>query len=259
MQDSTAKENSPIGHNRPPTDAELLKDKLASDNAAAIKRADELIEEASNLPDKVETDEQAKAATDTIKSLMAARKSIETIRVNEKEPYLTLGRVVDGFFKESTNRLDQAKENAKAPLDSYIKIQAEKERQRRIEEAAKQRREAEEAAKIAAALEKTNQQEESSRMRDQATIAEMGAERLDRFSQASPADLSKTRTGSGALASLRTVWVGEVIDQKELDLGLLRHHLSPDALQKAVNSFVKAGGRELKGAKIYEKSETIVR
>ncbi len=49
------------------------------------------------------------------------------------------------------------------------------------------------------------------------------------------------------------------MDVETLDLEILRHHLNPDALQKALNSYVTAGGRLLRGAKIYEKSETVVR
>ena len=39
----------------------------------------------------------------------------------------------------------------------------------------------------------------------------------------------------------------------------LRGGKSQEFLQKAVNSFVKAGGRELKGADIFECSTTVVR
>ena len=71
--------------------------------------------------------------------------------------------------------------------------------------------------------------------------------------------MAKTRGTTGAVSNLRTVWVGEMADIVMLDLEVLRYHISPEALQKAVNSFVKAGGRKLTGAKIYEKSETVVR
>ena len=62
-----------------------------------------------------------------------------------------------------------------------------------------------------------------------------------------------------SMSSLRTRWVGELDNKAELDLEALRPYLGVDLLQKAINAFVAAGGRELKGANIFEKSEAVVR
>jgi hypothetical protein len=113
--------------------------------------------------------------------------------------------------------------------------------------------------RIAAAMEAAQQTETAAAIMDAAVIQEQTANRLDKEAEARPAELSRTRTETGALASLRTVWIGEIVDITALDLNQLRHHISPAALQTAINSFVKAGGRELAGAKIFEQSNVVVR
>ncbi len=252
-------QTNPIGHNNPPSDAETLQWKLRDDHHIQLTNAQKLVEAAGRMPTEITDEETAGKATDFIKMVTGSRKAIEALRVNEKEPYLTLGRVVDGFFKVVTDSLDGAKNKAQRPLDNYLKEQADIERRKRIEEAAELRRKAEEEAMTAAAMEKAKQTDAAADMLSQASISELGANRLDKIAEAKPADLAKSRGVSGALASLRTWWVGEIVDIDRLHLDTLRHHINPDALQKAVNSYVAAGGRILAGAKIFEKSETVVR
>ena len=71
--------------------------------------------------------------------------------------------------------------------------------------------------------------------------------------------LANARGVSGAVATLRTRWVGEIVDMQAIDLNLLKRFLRPEDLQKALNAFVSSGGRELAGAKIYEKTESTIR
>ena len=109
-------------------------------------------------------------------------------------------------------------------------------------------------------LEDAKLQPEAEKMLDQATVTEQVAVKAEQVAQAArPNELAQSRGASGSLSSLRTVWVGEVISIESLDLNALRFHISQDALQKAVNSFVKAGGRKIHGAKIYEESSVVTR
>lgn len=255
MQPAT---NNPIGHNNPPTDAEALQQKLRDDHDKPLGRAQELVEATARLPE-ITDQESAGKVSDFIKQVTGCRKNLEAIRVNEKEPYLTLGRVVDGFFKTVTDSLDVAKAKAERPLGVFLKQQADAERRRREEEARIAREKAEEDALAAAALQRANQTDSAAVMLDQAVANEAVAEKLEHAAEAKPAELAKSRGTSGALASLRTVWAGELVDVNALDLEVLRHHIAPADLQKAVNSYVRAGGRVLAGAKIFEKSEAVVR
>ncbi len=250
---------NPIGHNQPPSDMEILQGAMNEKHARVLDGAAKLIEAAVRIPDVIEDDETAGKASDYIKMVTGCRKNIETIRVSEKEPHLKMGRLVDGFFKVKTDLLDNAMTRAKRPLDNWLKKKAAEEQARRNEEAARLRRESEEQAAAAALLEKAKLQPQAESMLDQAQITAAVADKADKAAEAKPAEMAKSRGDSGALATLRTRWVGELTDIGTLDLEALRFHINPDALQKAINSFVAAGGRKLHGGKIYEKSETVVR
>jgi hypothetical protein len=186
-------------------------------------------------------------------------KNLEAERVSEKEPFLIQGRQVDGFFKFTIDKLGAARARAAAPLNNYLKKVAAEEQRRRDEEARKLREQQEAERAAAALLEKAKLDEAAATMADQAKITAQAANKAQQAAEAKPAAMAQSRGESGSLASLRTVWVGELVSVEELELDIIRHHLDPAALQKAINSYVRAGGRKLPGAKIYEKSETVVR
>ncbi len=58
-----------------------------------------------------------------------------------------------------------------------------------------------------------------------------------------PAELSRT-CGKGSVSFLGKTWHYEITDFDALDLERLREHLPLEALEEAVRSFVRAGGRE---------------
>lgn len=250
---------SPLHHNNPPSDAEILQQALQDNNAALLAHADALAEAANRIPAEITDDETAGRASDYIKQVTAAAKKLEAVRVSEKEPFLQQGRLVDGFFKKIDLALAEAKQKALRPLDAFTKRKAEDERKRLRDEAEAARAKAEAEQAAAAVLEQQNAITAADDMLTQATITDIGAARLEKLAEAKPAEMSRTRGDEGALASLRTVWVGELENIGALDLEVLRHLISPDAYQKAINAYVRAGGRELRGAKIFEQSTTVVR
>ncbi len=71
--------------------------------------------------------------------------------------------------------------------------------------------------------------------------------------------MSRQRSDYGAVASLRRFWDMDDLDRETLDLATLRPFLPLDALEKAVRAFIKSGGRELKGVRIFENTATSVR
>ena len=245
-----------IGHNNPPTDAEILRDTLAEKNADILQRADELIAAADRAPAVIEDDETKQKITDFLGSIAKCEKALEGKRVSEKEPYLTLGRVVDGFFKLKTDGLDKARRKVKPILDARLLWEREQERKRLEAEAAERRRLADEQAAAAAAAEAAKMPIHAEKQMDAAVATEQQASRLE---QKATGKIGVTARGMEASASLRTVWKGELVDRAALDLEALRQHLPADAIQQAINSFVRAGGRELRGAKIWEHTESVVR
>jgi len=251
--------NPMIGHNNPPTDPVIMAEVFSEKYQEILARAEELIEASTRIPTEFLDEETAVKAISFIPQITEAKKKLESVRVSEKEPYLNLGRIVDGFFKVRQDRLDAAKSKAQRPLDDFMK---KKEAERRRQEMAEQQeraRIASEQAEHARLLEAQNKPAEAAAVLDAAIASEAQAQRHEDMAQAKPAELARTRSDTGALATLRTSWVGEITDREALDLESLRQHIPADALQKALNSFIKAGGRNLRGASIFEKTETVVR
>lgn len=255
MQNDIAK----MGDNLPPNDAQVLQDTLSDKHREILDGAQRLIEAADRVPEAITDDLMAGKAADYIKMVTGSRKNLESQRIGEKEPYLNLGRAVDGFFKRPIDALDGVKNKVQKRLDTWLKHKAEEERRRRMAEAAELTRKAEEEAQAAAMLERNNLRPMADKMIEQATVTEQAATVVAESAKARPAEMAQSRGSSGAMASLRTRWVGEVVSMTELDLVTLKPFLNPEAIQKALNLFVQAGGRELRGAKIYEKSEAVVR
>lgn len=254
-----------LNHNRPPPDlltGDALRDKLRDENYDLIVRRDELLAAAALVPE-VTSDDVAGKVTDFIKQLAALAKAADAKRVGAKEPFLEGGRTVDGFFKAITDPVAAAKTGVERKLTTYLRDKEAKARRER-EEQERQAREAAEAARRDA-------EERARAMRDQASLqaaveaekaAELAAADLVRAEQAATvkaAELSQTRGEYGSLSSLRTVWTFDGIDRDALDLEALRQHFPIDGLEKAIRSFIRAGGRELNGTRIFETTTAVVR
>ncbi len=248
-----------IGGNNPPNPQGLLQEKLLESTMELRNRYDELIEALPRVPAQCDDDETAGKMGDFVKLLTSCQKAFETKRVGEKEPYLSLSRSVDGFFKKYTETLETSAKKISDSLGVYLR-RKEAERRKQAEEAARlQREESERLAREAEMLAKANMPEASNDALGEAVRAEELAQKSEKQAEAKPAELAHTRGDYGSLATLRTVWVGEIVDKKAVDLESLRPFMSDDVLQKLVNAAVKAGFRELRGVKIFERSDAMVR
>lgn len=248
-----------IGHNNPPNDQAVVTEKLDEKTSELRQRHDSLLAAIQRMPTSVEDDEMAGKFADMIKQISACSKSLEGMRVAEKEPYMTLSRVVDGYFKKFTDSLDTAKRTATRPLEAYLRRKEEARREAEREAARVAREESARLQREAAELERANMPDLANRTISDAVRADEVAAEAEKLSEAKPADLARTRGDYGSLATLRTVWVGEIVDRNALPKDTLWPFLSLDVIQKAVNAYVKAGGRDLAGAKIYEQSNAQVR
>lgn len=256
MQDQIAK----IGDNLPPANTpENLQIDLADRHEKVLTGARNLIESAARIPEVIDDEETAGKAGDYIKQVTGCVKNLEALRVAEKEPYLSLGRVVDGFFKRTQDSLSSSKSVAEKPLGVYLRKKAAAEQKRREDEAAALRAKQIEEERAAKMLQDAAMVPQAEQMLDQAIVTEQAVAKAEVQAAAKPAEMARSRGDAGSLASLRTIWVGELIDPAMIDLEALRPYLHPDAMRKAINGFVTAGGRELRGAKIYESSKPVVR
>lgn len=248
--------------NNPPADADPLRERLAADHEPILSRADELLAAFQRVPAEIDADTAGKAS-DYVKMVAASIKDLDRIRVSEKEPYLAGGRTVDGFFKAPVDKLEKVKREVEARLQKHLRAVAEAERRRREEaerlareEADRKRREAEAAA---AEIATAKQLDDAVAKEEAARQADADAARAAQQADAKPADLARTRSDYGSLATLRTSWAFKDLDRATLDLDALRQHLPADGLEKAVRSFIKAGGRQLRGCTIFEAETAVVR
>lgn len=251
-----------IGGNLPPTDAEILKSTLAEKNADIISRAEELIAAADRVPATIDNDDDEQKLTAFLGSIAKCEKAFEGKRVAEKEPYLTLGRVVDGFFKTKMDALDKARRKVKPALDARLLWKREEQRRIEREEAAEKKRLADEQAAAAAAAEAAKMPIKAEELMTTAVNTEAAANRQAEKAEGKISVVS--RSSDGASANLRSTWKIEQTDRNKLNLELLRHHFTDDAIQAALNSHLRTmtkpvEGQPIEGARIWEHTESVVR
>lgn len=251
--------NPPRDHNNPPPLSELLDEETLE----LRSRRDELLGSVARVPAAIEDEDTNKRAADLVRMITACRKKAETNRVDRKEPFLASERIVDAAFKKITDPLDLAKKQVEQRMTAFQRAKADAERRAREAEARRQWEESErqrqEAAAAAAALQTEEDLDAAIAAEDRAKQQAADAERARKEALAKPAELSRSRGDFGAVASLHTFWSFADLDRDTIDLEALRQHLPIDALEKAVRSLIKAGGRELRGCTIFEDHQTRVR
>jgi hypothetical protein len=230
------------------THPDALPELLLEQHGRLLERRDELLAGAERVP-TVDSDEAAGKVGDFLKQLDGCRKNADATRVGEKEPYLSGGRAVDGFFKRIIEPLDKARKPVKANLDKFLIAKREAEARERAEAERKAREEATrlaDAAKTDADL-------------DRAIAAESAQREAAKHADVNAAELSRTRGDHGAVASLRTSWASEVLDIHAVDMRQIQRYLPIAAVEQAIRAAVRDGVRELAGVRIYEKHDTVVR
>lgn len=253
-----------LGHNfgQVPTPSDIAA-YLAETHADLARRQEEILAGLDRMPETICDDDTNAKATDFVKAMQQFVKASEAKRVDFKQPYLDGGKAVDGFFAKLVGPVAAAKKTVEGRMTVFGRAKAEAERKAReeaarraAEEAERQRREAEAAAQAiqdAASLDSAIGAEKA------AETAAGDAAAAQRAAAAKAADLSRTRGDLGGVSSLRTFWDFRDLDRATIDLEVLRDHLPIDGIEKAVRSFIQAGGREIRGAHIFENSKTVVR
>ena len=295
-----------LGHNSPPTDAEILRQALEETHAVLLARKNELLSMADRLPPACEDADWAAKLADAIKACTHYTKTSESTRLAANEPYRALIRTVDGFFKAESDKVDALKTKMGGMLTVYQRAEADKERrrleaiaaeERRIaaeaekkarEEAriAREAREAEEAraaeaARAAAALagKKRAEAEAAERQRqadaaaaqkvlDDAAAVARDAARLQKQEAstakidagAKAADLSRTRSTAGSVASLRVTWKHEVV--KAEDVPRLYLEVDEGAIRVAIKAATTSDNKcnlKIPGVRIFPVEDSVVR
>lgn len=143
-----------------------------------------------------------------------------------------------------------------------VRLEAEAAVQRKLDAAAARVREQEEKDAATRRKAETRQAEREKReAAEEAKRAETAAAKATKAAGAGSAELSRTRGEYGSVGGLRTVWIHDEtsVDRKKLNLEELRQHIPEAALHAAIRSFIKAGGRKLRGCKILEERASTYR
>ena len=260
-----------IGHNRGPE--MTLEERLRSDHEEIISKLEVVRTLANELPKTVQSEKDAADFVEIVASAKRANRALEDARVREKEPFLTAGRTVDTFFKGFTDISGRIVTTLEGRLNDFQREKARQERERLAREA-EERREQERLAREAAerALREAEEAERANaptvdqveRLTDAveadqaAAVASMKADIAEQRAGASVTDLGRVRTAAGT-ASVSSVWRFEVEDISKVPLDAIRHCIPRADIEKAVASYVRLGGRELAGVRIYEDFKTVVR
>lgn len=216
--DSIINPRAVAGHNEPP-----LAERLAADHANLVKRVNEAL---GLVPDElrpIQNAEEADAYTESAATLKDVLDEADEAFTPEKEPWLTGGRTVDGFFGFRA-KLKAKIDKVRKSLSDYQSAQL----------AAKRKADAEAAA--------------------------LAAKEAALFDEPAPAyvptvvkDAVRVVTASGAKASGSIEWKGEVENAALVP----REYLMVN--QDAIDAAVKGGMRAIPGVKIFETVKTSFR
>jgi len=245
------------GHNYPPTEEEVLQQKL---DESESKMREALPSVPSELDGGIADDKKAGEVTEYVKNLKSIQKRISASHKALKQPYLDAGRKVDGWKKKLDIELSGSIDEVTPHLTTFLNAKAAEERARQLELAEQARIAAEALAKEAEAHSNAGINDTADSLLNAAVEAEVVADRIENGAITSkPSDLVRTRSNYGSTASQKLTWAGDIESVPAINLETLRGYFSEDSLQKAVNAFIKDGGRELAGVKIYQKSTLNIR
>ncbi len=226
-------------HNNPPSELEILQENLTLRYVHLMRDSEGKIKLSEKIPAEFTAQNEADFVSDYIAEIGHIQKSLETARKEEKEPFLRQGQAVDEFFKSYKDKLDDSAGKAKIPLTNWLKKCAAEEQARRDAKLKLAQQAAAEAIKHVVTAEDAVQAVEAQHI---AEVAQKVA--------AAPVVSMAAATGKYSSARLKEEWVGTIADIGAVDLERLRAYIKPEAIQVALNAYVKMGGRECKGCVI---------
>lgn len=253
LADVAAETTRGIGDNLPPDFAdELIANatvKVSANYRELHDRARQLVEAVARVPATIDDPDVEKRAIDFVKQLRAVKRRADDARMEEKRPYMNAASAVDGWFATIIRDVSAAMQGVTNKVTSYQRRTAE---EMRLKAEAKQ----EAAEKEALLADSTAETPEEHAEVDERLQA---ADDARQVATSRPADRSISRTALGASASLTSRWVHEIEEAKQIPLAKLRPYLDAPCLDKAIRGYIRGGGRELKGVRIYQEHKSVVR
>lgn len=241
-----------IGGNHPPSEIEILKQRLES-----YIKEENLINEltARMMPNEIDNDIAAGTVADHIRSLKSVRIAVENIFKAEKAPFFEACKVADAWKNARWLKIDDCIASGSKPILAWNRKKEDVEKARQLELARLAQEEAEMLANEAEVHADAGIPDTAEELMDFAIEEEKKADILIAKSN----DIRGRSYGSFSSASSRKVWIGAIENVELVDLNLLRKYFSRSDIEAAVNRAVKEGIRELKGVKISEEDKLTIR
>lgn len=244
-----------IGHNNPPSDIDIINERL-NQSEADIRN----LMAFGDAPDAIADEQEAGRITQTIKNAKAVIAKVTDTHKTLKEPYLECGKACDAWKRRLEAEITDIVKKFSAPLNAFLEAKAKEERERQLAAARAEQAKAEALQREAVAHENAGIQDTANELMDAAVHSEFVADQIvSNVIHATPSQLAKSRSFEGATASQKLVWTGEINNLAAMNLNALRDHFKLEDIQKAVNSFVRNGGRELDGVVIKQVAQLSVR
>lgn len=229
----------------------LTLDQLKADFAHIDKAVAELEAESAGVPPVLEDDEDLTVATAVAVKLTKYAARCEAIRNEQKRPYLDANTLIDDHFKRDfAARLNTAKTKIEEIATAYQRKKAAREQALRDEQAALARKQAEEAAQKVTEAVKSGDVTAATTAVTQANSLASFAARATVAAAAPTSDMARTQTDAGT-ASLVDHWTFDELNMGTIDLNTLRPFIAQTAIEQALRAFIKAGRREIVGARIF--------
>lgn len=245
-------QQTPLGHNNPPSPIEETQSRLKEQYEPLLFTARTLIGKAKDLlPSKIEDDETSGQFSDLSKELAGHIKALDSTRTGEVEPHLAQQRTINSFFNLPIETLKTTRTALDKSVQSHLQQKFLQKQRDDAAEAVRKKAESEALVETATKLEEAGLNNAAENTFVKAQVANNQALQQEaKAAQLKPAD-ARTR-GQSSLATLTHKWKGQVTDYGLIDLELLRPYLPQDAIDKALNKYVLNGGRNLRGASIYQ-------
>jgi chemotaxis protein histidine kinase CheA len=219
----------------------------AEERARQAREAEERAQRAKEEAERKLREEQERQERERQEREAAARKAEEDARRREESRIQAARDEDERRQAEQQRAIREAADKARKEAEDKARAEYEAKERKRLED---ERVEREKREKVEA-KERERLAEEAKKVADK---AEREAAAATKAANASTAELSRTRGQYGSVGNRRTTWEHDEssLDRNTLDLRPLRPHLPEAALHQAVRSYIRAGGRELKGVKIFE-------
>lgn len=237
-----------------------LREILADTHADLTARVDDLADLAAGAPRTIRNDDDLGRIGDIVKEAVGVAKAIESTRVAAKEPHLKAGREVDAFFKSMADRIADLERPLRTMATDYQRAKAAEERRQREEEARRLREEEARQRAIAQRAEEDRRRAAASKaqaLADQAALR--AAESEAAAADTNAADLTRHRSESGTVVTTATKWTFAIEDLDLIPIEKLKPYLLRADIEKAIRTFVRVGGRDLPGVRIFADEQAAFR